>query len=172
MCVLLPAAQDPALTRRLCTALAVILARAERTPECGTWIVYGALGRVANPGVSRPAYPQPPLVNATTPPPGRGDGVALSADASGVADALVDVVSDLVDLGVMLRRNDLLDRVGSAVEQLVADLLGPVALERFFDLVAILVEKLLALVDDVVDAHVVSPRSDGADRRRWAYFAD
>lgn len=59
VCVLLPAAQDPALTRRLCTALAVILARAERTPECGTWIVYGPLGRVANPGVSRAAYPQP-----------------------------------------------------------------------------------------------------------------
>lgn len=67
MCVLLPAAQDPALTRRLCTALAVILARAQRTPECGTWIVYGPLGRVANPGVSRAAYPQPSITNATAP---------------------------------------------------------------------------------------------------------
>jgi len=34
--VLLPAAQDPALTRRLCTAETVILAHAERAPECGT----------------------------------------------------------------------------------------------------------------------------------------
>ncbi len=74
VCVLLPAAQDPALTRRLCTALAVILARAERTPECGTWIVYGALGRVANPGVSRAAYPQRSISNAAAPPPIPGDG--------------------------------------------------------------------------------------------------
>jgi len=58
VCVLLPAAQDPARTRRLCTALAVILARAERTPECGTGLVYGDLGHVANPGVSRGANPQ------------------------------------------------------------------------------------------------------------------
>lgn len=69
VCVLLPAAQDPALTRRLCTAVTVILARAERTPECGTWIVYGPLGRVANPGVSRPAYPQPPPPTRRRRPP-------------------------------------------------------------------------------------------------------
>lgn len=68
MCVLLPAAQDPALPRRLCTALAVILARAERTPECGTGLVYVASGHVANPGVSHTVTAQDRRANATAPP--------------------------------------------------------------------------------------------------------
>lgn len=76
MCVLLPAAQDPAHLRRLCTAETVILARVERTPECGTGLVYGPLGHAANPGVSRAAIPQDRGANDDgAAPVGSGAGV-------------------------------------------------------------------------------------------------
>ncbi len=54
------------------------------------------------------------------PPPTPGDG-AGAGRRSGVADVLVDVLADLVDLAVLFGRDDLLDGVGRTVEDLVAD---------------------------------------------------
>ncbi|OEI67394.1 hypothetical protein Cus16_2994 [Curtobacterium sp. ER1/6] len=66
-----------------------------------------------------------------------------------VADALVGLLAGAVDLVVVLAAGGLLDRVGNASEDLVADALGLLALQGVLDLAVL--QELLRLLRDVVE---------------------
>src|SRR5690606_29942066 len=73
-----------------------------------------------------------------------------------VPDGLVDAVADTVDL-LGGAGSDLLGEVRDAVEGLVADPFGLLALQRLIDLVLVLLVGFLALVHEVFDAHGFLP---------------